>query len=96
MEDLRDRPALDHPAAVHHDHPVGHLGDHAHVVGDEDDGGAGFLLQVADQLEDLRLHGDVERRGRLVGDEHLGAAGERHRDHHPLAHAAGQLVRVLP
>ena len=25
----------------------------------------------------------------------FGIAGERHRDHHPLAHAAGQLVRIL-
>ena len=46
-------------------------------------------------LEDLGLHGDVERRRRLVGDQHLGVVGDRHRDHHALAHAAGELVRVL-
>ena len=51
-------------------------------------------LQVAHEVEDLRLDGDVERGGRLVGDEQLRVAGERHRDHHPLAHAAGQLVRI--
>ena len=28
-------------------------------------------LQVADQVEDLRLHGDVERGRRLVGDEQV-------------------------
>jgi len=33
-------------------------------------------------------------RCRLVGDEERGAAGEGHRDHHPLPHAAGELVRV--
>ena len=53
-----------------------------------------LLAQVVEQLHDLRLHGDVERGGRLVGDQHLGVVGDRHRDHHPLAHAAGQLVRV--
>jgi hypothetical protein len=47
------------------------------------------------QVEDLRLHGHVERRGGLVGEEHRGAARERDGDHHALAHAARQLVRVL-
>ena len=31
-------------------------------------------LQVLEQVEDLLLHGDVERGGRLVGDEQLGIA----------------------
>ena len=48
-------------------------------------------LQLAQQIEDLRLDGDVERGGRLVGDQQLRPAGERHGDHHPLAQAAGQL-----
>ena len=47
------------------------------------------------QIEDLRLNGDVERGGRLVGDHKLGPAGQRHGDHHALAHAAGELVRVV-
>ena len=46
------------------------------------------------QVEDLRLHGDVERGRRLVGDDQARLAGERHGDHHALAHAAGILVRV--
>ena len=49
-------------------------------------------LQV---VEDLALAGDVERAGRLVGDEELGVAGERDGDQHPPAHAPGELVRVL-
>ena len=53
------------------------------------------LLQLAQQLEDLRLHGDVERRRRLVGDQQLRSAGDRHRDHDALAHAARELVRIL-
>ena len=35
---------------------------------------AELLLQVPDQVEDLRLHGHVERGGRLVGDQQLGVA----------------------
>ena len=48
-----------------------------------------------EQLEDLRLDGDVERGGRLVGDDERRVHDERHRDHHALAHAAGELVRIL-
>ena len=51
------------------------LGHHAEIVGDQHDGGAGLLLQLQHQVEDLRLDGDVERRGRLVGDQHLRIAG---------------------
>ena len=53
------------------------------------------LLLAREQVEDLRLHRDVERGGRLVGDQQLGLAGERDGDRHPLAHAAGKLVRIL-
>ena len=38
---------------------------------------AQLVLDPLDHLEDLRLHRDVERRGRLVGDEHLGVVGDR-------------------
>ena len=51
--------------------------------------------QRAHQLEDLRLDGDVERGGGLVGDQEPRVAGERHRDHHALAHAARELVRIV-
>ena len=51
-------------------------------------------MQVFQKLEDLRLHGDVERGRRLIGDQKIGTIGERHRDHHPLALSAGELVRI--
>ena len=51
-------------------------------------------LQLADEIEDLRLHRDVERGRRLVGDQQRGIAGQRHGDHRALAHAARQLVRI--
>ena len=55
----------------------------------------GPVLDLADELEDLGLDRDVEGRRRLVGDEQLRVARQRHRDHDPLAHAARHLVRVL-
>ena len=48
------------------------------------------------QRQHLGLHGDVERRGGLIGDDQLWLAGHRHGDDGALAHAAGELVGVLP
>ena len=84
---------LGQPAAVHDGYAVAHLRSHADVVGDEDERGAELVAQVADQAEDLGLDGDVQGRGRLVGDDEIGLTGHRHGDHHPLPQAAGQLVR---
>ena len=94
VEQLGGVRLLDLAAGIHHHDAVGVLGDHAHVVGDQHDGRAVGLLQLAHQVEDLRLDGDVERRGRLVGDQHLGIARQRHGDHDALAHAARHLVRI--
>jgi hypothetical protein len=56
---------------------------------------AAFLLQIAQQVEDLGLDRDVERGGGFVGDQQARVARDRHRDHHALVHAAGHLVRVV-
>ena len=50
--------------------------------------------KLADEVEDLRLRRHVERRRGLVGDQQVGVVHQRHRDHHALAHAARELVRV--
>ena len=52
-------------------------------------------LQLQDELQDLVLDGHVERRRRLVGEQQLRLARQRDRDHHALAHAAGELVRIV-
>ena len=94
-EQIADRRLLHLAARIHHHHALGDFGDDAEIVGDQDDGGADAVLEVAHQVQDLRLDGHVERRGRLVGDQELRIAGERHGDHHALAHAAGELVRIF-
>ena len=95
VEQLEHGRLLDLAAGVHHHHAVAALGDDAEVVGDHDHAHAELALQALDQVEDLRLDGDVEGGGRLVGDQQLGPAGQGEGDHHPLPHAAGELVRIL-
>ena len=88
------RADLGDPSRIHHGHAVGGLGDHAHVVGDQHHRRAVIAPEALDQRNDLRLHGDVERGGRLVGDDQLRLGADRQRDHDALAHAAGELVRI--
>ena len=81
--------------AIHDSHLVGDVGDHAHVVGHQHAAHLTLLAEVADELEDLILNRNVKRRGRLIGDDELGIPRQRYGDDHPLAHATGELVRVL-
>ncbi len=69
-------------------------GDHAEVVRDQQQRHAALGHQVGDQVEDLALDRHVKRRRRLVGDQQVGPAGERHRDRDALPLAARELVRV--
>ncbi len=64
-------------------------------MGDEDQRGAKPLLQIADEAEDLRLDGDVERGGGLVGNEDARVACQGQGNHGALAHTARQFVREL-
>ena len=50
-------------------------------------------LQVLEQVDDLRLDRDVERRHRLVADDEVWLGGERAGDADALALAAGEFVR---
>ena len=88
-----DRPLLDDLARVHHRRPVAELRDHRQVVRHQDQREPEVAAQAVQELEDLRLHHHVERRRRLVGDQHLRVARERHRDRGALPHPAGELVR---
>src|SRR5690349_1354105 len=84
---------LDDLAEVHDEDAIRDVTDDIEVVGDEDVGQPEVLLQVLEQVEDLGLHGDVERRDRLVADDQLRVDGERACDADPLALATRELVR---
>ena len=67
--------------------------DDVEVVGDEDVGQPEVALQVGQQVQDLRLHGDVERRDRLVADDQLRLEREGAGDPDALSLPARELVR---
>src|SRR5450631_50632 len=95
VKDVIDAASLDHSAQVHDHHVVGHLRHHAEVVGDEHDGHSPFLLKLAQQIQDLRLRGDVQRRRRLVGDKQARITRKSHRDHRALTEPTAQFEGIL-
>ncbi len=68
--------------------------DDREVVADEQQRQAELVLQIGQQVDDLRLHRHVERRDRLVADDQVGARRQRARDADALALPAGELVRI--
>ena len=57
----------------------------SHVVRNEQDGQVQALLQLQQQIDDLRLHRDVERGHQLVGDQAFGLDRQRPGDADALA-----------
>ena len=94
LGDRLDRPGLHDLAAVEHHRPLGEEPDDAQVVGDEQERQAALVAQVGEQVEHLRLGGEVQRRHRLVEDDDLRVADQRPGDRDPLALPAGELGRV--
>ncbi len=88
-EDLLHRPLLDDLAAIHDADHVRDAPHDAEIVGDEQQAHAEPRANFRQQGQDLRLHGDVERRGRLIRDQQIRLVCERHRDHDPLTLAPG-------
>ena len=93
VEELIGLGHLDDLAQVHHRDAVAHVAHDGEVVGDEDDRQPELALQLGEQVDDLRLDRDVERRDGLVGDDQLGLQRDGARDADALALAAGELVR---
>ena len=88
--------ALDDPAGIHHHDAVGDLGDDAEIVGDEQDRHA--ELAAAGRCSRSRICAWMVTSSAVVGSSAIsscGLAGQRHGDHDALAHAAGELVRIV-
>src|SRR5260370_42129851 len=87
------RRAIFHYLATLHDRNlIADLRRHPEIVGDEDNGETERTLEVRQQGEHLRLHGDIERGDRLIGHQDLGFEGQPAGERDPLALAAGKLV----
>ncbi len=94
-ENRAHRSGFDDASGIHDGDAIGGFGDDAEVVRDEQQRQVERRLHLAQQVENLRLNRDIERRRGLVGDDERRPTRERDGDHHALAHAARKLVRVV-
>src|SRR5260370_37202473 len=76
---------LDDLSEIHDGDAVADTLDDREVVGDEQIGKPELALQIAQQVDHLRLHRDVERRDRLIADDQARVKRERAGDADPLA-----------
>ena len=94
VADFAPGAGFDDAAVLHDGDAVTEIAHERHGVRDEETGEAVALLEVAQQVDDLRAYGDVECADGFVEDEELGAQGDGAGDVDALALAAGELVRV--
>ena len=74
---------------MHDGDRVAHAANDGEVVRDEEIGEAELALEVFEQVENLRLDRDVERRYGFVADNELRTEGERTGNPDPLPLPAG-------
>src|SRR5258708_16741084 len=85
---------LDDDAEIHHRDAVGDVFYHSKIMRDEDVRQPKPVLQVAQQVQDLRTDRHVERGYWLVADDQFRLDRERPGNPDTLALAAGKFVRV--
>ena len=79
---------LQQVAQMEHTDAVRDVLDHGQVVGNEQVGRAGLLLDVFHQVDHLGLDGHIQCRDALIGNDELGVHDEGTGDAHTLALAA--------
>src|SRR5260221_275814 len=85
---------LDDLAEVHDRDAVADVANDRQVVSDEEVRELELVLQLLEEVDDLRLDGDVEGRDRLVGDDELRLDREGAGDADALPLTTGELVRI--
>src|SRR5229473_5557744 len=93
---ISGRPPLNDFACIHNVDPIGVAGHYTQVVRNDNKGDPVLPAEILHQLQYLGLNSHVQRGGRLVGYDQLGVAAQRNGYHHPLEHAAAELMGKLP
>src|SRR6185437_6895675 len=90
-EELSRVGKLHHPSAVEDQDPVAEPPHDRKIVTHEQNGHPVLALQAREQVQDLRLHRNIERAHRLIAHEEPGPEDHRARDPDTLTLAAGEL-----
>jgi hypothetical protein len=95
VKEIIDICLLRNASGVHDNDPVSDASHHTEVMGNEHERAPRALLYTREYVQNLSLHGHVERSGRLVSDDEIRLVRDAHRDECTLPHAPGELVRVV-
>ena len=68
--------------------------DHRQIMCDEKVGQVVFFLQILEQVDDLRLDGNIQCGYRLIADDKLRFTSQCPGDTDPLTLSSGKLMRV--
>ena len=93
-EELLDKGLFDYLTGIHDGDSIRGLSDDTEIMCNQKKGEPTSLSKLGQKIEGLGLDRDVKRCRRLVGNQKLRIACERHRDHRSLTHSTGHLVRV--
>ena len=85
---------LDDFSQVHHRYPIADMTHHREIVRDEEISEGKAFLQLLQEVDDLRLNGDIQGGYRLIANDELGLEGQGAGDAHPLSLAAAHLVGI--
>ena len=89
------RTDLDQTSQIHDPNEVRYAFDDRDIVADEEEGQPQVGLQTCEEIQNLRLHRDVERGNRLVGYDEARMGRDRARNRNALPLSSGQFVRIL-
>src|ERR1700675_3327718 len=85
---------LDDAPEIHDGNALADMLDHRQIMGNKEISEPEFLLQVLQQIDDLGLDRNIQRRHRLIADDQFGLDRERACDADALALTAGEFVRM--
>ena len=86
--------AFHDPPEIHDDDTVAQMLHYAQIMADEQVGECQTLAQIHEEIENLRLNGNIQSGYRLVTDDELRLDREGAGDPDPLALTAGELMRI--
>ena len=79
---------------IHDGHPVGDVANYADIMTDEQAGQIELVAQLHENVEDLRLNGNVQRSDGFVAYQYAGRHGQSPGYTYALTLASGKLVRI--
>ena len=83
-------------AEIHHRNPVRDMAHNAKIMADQHKGQAQIAYQIAQQIDHLRLHRNIQGADGFIPDDQARIARERARNRDALALPARKFMRPAP